>query len=100
MMLDWLLEAVGGSETPAPAAKPAKAAATPAVTKEISKLEAENEELEKKVAKLRALSDAVQVIKTFKVAAEQPKPKAKAKAKGKGKAKAKAEAKEGGEPSS
>jgi len=92
MMLDWLLDAVRGSEAPAEPAKPTKAA-TGAVAKDVMRLEAENEELEKQIAKLRDLSGAVQVIQTFKLPAEEPMPKANAKAKGKSKGKGKGKGK-------
>merc|ERR1719151_554494 len=46
IMLDWLLEALGGSAAEPQPAKPAKAAAPSTVAKKIAKLEAENEELE------------------------------------------------------
>eukprot|EP00418_Pyrodinium_bahamense_P082502 CAMPEP_0179064564 /NCGR_PEP_ID=MMETSP0796-20121207/28012_1 /TAXON_ID=73915 /ORGANISM="Pyrodinium bahamense, Strain pbaha01" /LENGTH=203 /DNA_ID=CAMNT_0020761513 /DNA_START=112 /DNA_END=723 /DNA_ORIENTATION=+ len=97
MMLDWLLEAVGGGATqqePSKAAKGSAAAkgAAGALAKDIAKLEAENEELEKELTGLRDLSSAVQVIQTFKLPTEQPKAKAKSRTKGKGRAKGKAKA--------
>mmetsp|Transcript_87448 Transcript_87448/g.168351 ORF Transcript_87448/g.168351 Transcript_87448/m.168351 type:complete len:206 (+) Transcript_87448:69-686(+) len=69
-MLDWLLEALGGAaEEP----QPTKAKAGPSVaTKSIAKLEAENEELEKQIEKMRAISDAVQVLKTFTLPSDTP----------------------------
>lgn len=86
-LLAWLAEAVAGEEDP-PARAPAKPSA--ATTKEIARLEKENEALTMQLEKLKAVASAVQVLKTFKppsplVTAE---PKAKAKAKAKPKAKA------------
>mmetsp|Transcript_5192 Transcript_5192/g.14673 ORF Transcript_5192/g.14673 Transcript_5192/m.14673 type:complete len:216 (-) Transcript_5192:119-766(-) len=103
-MLKWLLEAVSGGydEQPEPA-KGAKEGSN-SVTKDIAKLESENEDLEEQIKKLKAISDAVMTIQTFKVAApaeEKPKTKSKPKkTKGKGKGKdapEDGEAKEGGE---
>merc|ERR1719215_383170 len=69
-MLDWLLEALGGSALQPPTAK-AKAGPS-AAAKNIAKLEAENDELEKQIEKMRAISDAVQVLKKFTLPSDSP----------------------------
>mmetsp|Transcript_43196 Transcript_43196/g.92177 ORF Transcript_43196/g.92177 Transcript_43196/m.92177 type:complete len:211 (+) Transcript_43196:77-709(+) len=105
-LLEWLVDAVGGEgDGPEePPAKPVKASPSNNDTKEVARLENENAVLLAQVEKLRALSDAVQVIQKLKLPSEkgekqaksaESKAKAKAKkAKSKGKAKVSEEADE------
>jgi len=87
-ILGWLFDALREEVGPAqpPPAKGGKGGApSAALTKEVARLEAENEALKKELEKLREVSDAIVLFQKYKPVAAEPKPRAKAEAKAKSK---------------
>mmetsp|Transcript_86719 Transcript_86719/g.269596 ORF Transcript_86719/g.269596 Transcript_86719/m.269596 type:complete len:226 (+) Transcript_86719:119-796(+) len=96
-MLSWVKEAIDdGSSAPAPAAREPKGP-TKAEEKKLKKLEEDNKRMKEELEQLRAVSSAVEVLKSFKLDTSAPEPKAKARARAKAKSKPKEEAAEAAE---
>jgi len=81
-MLGWVSEAIGG-----PVQETAPPTTTKADTKKLKNLEEENKSLKEEYEKMKEISSAIEVIKTFKPLSSASEPTAKAKSKAKAKAK-------------